>query len=196
MRVFVAIDIDEATRAQMAPARDAIARVIGAAAAPPRVAWVAENAAHVTLRFIGETPDHEVAAIQHALAPRFGIAPFEVEWHALGTFPGGRQPRVLWIGPTRGGEALQQLATAVNERLNAIVGPPEARPFRPHLTLGRVKDPGRGVDWRGGLDAAGWSPTRTTIDHVTLYASRLSPKGPTYTAVSQSFLVPPVPGPR
>jgi 2'-5' RNA ligase len=196
VRLFVAIDIDEQTRAQLAPAREAIARVIETAAKPPRVTWLRDDAAHVTLRFIGETADARVAAIQETLAPRVAIAPFEVEWQTLGTFPAGRHPRVVWVGPARGGDALQHLAAAVNERLVAVIGPPEPRPFSPHLTLGRIKQEGRGVDWRRALDAVCWPPTVTTIDHVTLYASRLSPKGATYTAVSQSFLASSASGPR
>ena len=188
MRLFVAIDIDEQTRAQLAQARESIARIVSSGPQPPRITWVREEAAHVTLRFIGETPDAQVSAIQDALAPRFPLAPFEVEWHTLGTFPAGRHPRVVWVGPTRGAETLQHLAAEVNDRLRAVVGPPESRPFSPHVTLGRIKEPGRGADWRKSLETTEWRPTVTTVDHVTLYASRLSPKGATYTAVSQSFL--------
>lgn len=190
MRLFVAVDLDDQTRAQLAAARDAIRDAIEQAPVPPRVTWVKDEAAHVTVRFIGEVADAAAPAVQAAVARGFGIPPFDVRWQSLGTFPGGRRPRVLWLGP--GGaeaiDAMRRLAREVNERLEPLVGPAESRPFTPHVTIGRVKDPGRGVAWAQAMARVVWTPTTTYVDHVTLYVSRLSPKGPTYTALRRAPL--------
>ena len=183
MRLFIAIDIDDATRAQLGAARDAIQAVVDEARTPARVTWVKPEVAHVTVRFIGETPDHTLQAIQDALGT-VTVAPVDVRWERIGTFGGMRHPRVIWVAPANETPALTHLAEQINAELDPIVGPGEARPFKPHVTLGRVKDPGRGVDWERALAAVQFTPTVTRVDHVTLYQSRLSPKGPTYTALS------------
>jgi 2'-5' RNA ligase len=183
MRLFIAFDIDAATRAQLTSVREAIERVISAAASPPRVTWVKSEAAHVTLRFIGETPPQTLEAVQQALGG-MAVEPFEVRWDAVGTFGGTRHPRVIWISPGSGIEQCRELVGRLDVALEALVGPGESRPFVPHLTLGRVRAPGRRVDWARALAAVRWEPTVTLVDQIVLYQSQLSPKGPTYTALS------------
>jgi RNA 2',3'-cyclic 3'-phosphodiesterase len=183
MRLFVAADIDEATRAQLPVVRDAMAAVLNTAQVPPRVTWVSAEAAHVTLRFIGETHEEAAKAIEQALLAAMDVQPFAVRWERLGTFGGTRNPRVIWVAPTSGIDEFARLAQRINDRLDPLIGPGEKRPFAPHLTIGRVRDVGKRVDWPGALTRATFSPTTTHVDHITLYQSRLSPKGPTYTAL-------------
>jgi 2'-5' RNA ligase len=184
VRLFVAVDVDDRTRALMAGARDAIQSVLSTAGVAPRVTWVKEEAAHVTLRFIGEISEDTLDPIKRALGKRHHIAPFDIEWDHVGTFPAGRHPRVIWIGPSANVGAMTALAADINSRLEPIVGAGESRPFNAHITLGRVKDPGRSVDWPRALAAVRWTPTVTRVDHVTLYSSRTSPKGAIYTALA------------
>jgi RNA 2',3'-cyclic 3'-phosphodiesterase len=188
MRLFVAADVSDKTRTALKSVRESISTRIATARTPPRVTWVKDEAAHVTLRFIGHVPDEVGAEIAAALARPFDLAPFRVHWETIGTFPGGRSPRVVWMGATDGGEKLSALATLVTERLQPIVGPGEDRVFKPHLTIGRIKDPGRQVDWPRIVLEARPAPTTTRVDHVTLYQSRLSPKGPTYSALLRTPL--------
>ena len=150
---------------------------------PPRITWVAPGAAHVTLRFLGHVPDDMLSTIQGALTA-IRVAPFEVRWETVGTFGGLRNPRVIWVAPTLGTDQLKSLAEQVNTQLDPVVGPGESRPFKPHLTFGRVREAGRRVDWAQALAAVRWTPTVSLVDRIVLYESRLSPKGPTYTALS------------
>jgi 2'-5' RNA ligase len=183
MRLFVAVDIDDGTRAQLEAARTAIQAVISEAPTPARVTWTRSEIAHVTVRFIGETPEHALTTIQEALAT-VTIAPFDVTWETVGTFGGTRHPRVIWVAPTIGLDALTRLAAHVNAQLDPVIGPGDARPFKPHLTLGRIREAGRGVEWPRALAGVRFTPSSTRVDHVTLYQSRLSPNGPTYTSLS------------
>jgi 2'-5' RNA ligase len=189
MRLFVAADIDEETRAQVAPVREAIQHALDRAAVVPRVAWVKDEAAHVTLRFIGEVSDAIGESVQQALREPLPRDAFEVQWDRVGTFPGGRNPRVVWVGCSRGGDDLEALAMAVNARLAPIVGPGESRPFKAHLTIGRVKKPGKGADWTQAIGAVSFRPTVTRVDHATLYLSKTSPTGPIYTALRRTNFV-------
>ena len=183
VRLFVAVDVDAATRAQLGVARRAIEDGLNDAPVPPRVTWVKDQLAHVTLRFVGYVASERVLTIQHALEA-VAFAPFEVTWASVGTFGGRRTPRVIWIAPSVGAQALRAVAQQVNACLDPVLGPGEARPFAPHFTIARIRDAGKGVDWSRALATVRFSPTVSRIDHVTLYQSHLSPKGPTYTALS------------
>ena len=182
MRLFVAVDIDDRTRGQLGAARDAIQGVISHARVPARVTWVRDESAHVTLRFIGEVADAMLPRIHKALR-RLTVTPFDVTWDTVGTFGGIRRPRVIWVGPAEVSDAFHAIDQRVNARLDPILGPAPPREFKPHVTLGRIKVPGKGVDWETAL-AFEFPPCVTRVDHVTLYQSRLSSKGPTYTSLS------------
>jgi 2'-5' RNA ligase len=186
MRLFVAADVGDRAKAHIRAIREQLIPALAASRRAPRVTWVKEDAAHVTLRFIGEVSDDCAAQIETALSPDFAVGPFEVRWDCVGTFPGGRSPRVLWIGAS-GDEKLAELAELVEARLLAIVGPGESRPFKAHLTVGRIKEPGRFV-WAEAISRLPFEPSVTRVDHVTLYRSRLSPKGPTYTEMLRTPL--------
>lgn len=182
MRLFVAIDVAASARAQLRDVRSALERRLAAARGAPRVTWVADDAAHVTVRFIGEVPDATADLVRAALAAPFAQPPYDLVFSGIATFPNSRRPRVVWIGAIHGQEQTARLASAVHERLAPIVGQGEERAFRAHLTVARVKEPAP-FDWDGALASVAPSRTASRIDHVTLYQSRTSPKGPTYTAL-------------
>jgi 2'-5' RNA ligase len=192
VRLFVAADISDNTRAALQRVQASIAASVATATVLPRITWVQPSAAHITLRFIGEVDDETTRAATAALAAPLDLAPFEVAWVDIGVFPPGRAglraPRTIWMGAAAGGEALGTLSSVIDARLEPVVGAAEARPYSPHLTVGRVRLPGRGVSWAAVLEAARPDVTRSFVDRVTLYASRLSSRGPTYTAIGQAAL--------
>ena len=183
MRLFVAIDVSGETRAQVREVRHTLERQLAAVARPPRVTWVADAAAHVTIRFIGEVSDTTAEAIRAALSLPIAVEPYDLVFSGAGTFPNNRRPRVVWLGAGAGQEQTARVAAAVNERLDPILGRGEDRPFRAHLTVGRVKEPVP-FDWEAALSTIARGSTVSHIDHVTLYRSTTAPEGPTYTALS------------
>ena len=106
-------------------------------------------------------------------------------------FPPRGAPRVIWLGSAGEMTPLQHLAARVHDRVDAIVGAGESKPFRPHVTLARVKDPGRRVDWAGALGAITVVRTITHVDSVTLYESHTGPRGSTYTVRMRTPLTAP-----
>lgn len=181
MRLFVAADLSPDTRRAFRRVREQLEPRLAAARMPPRLVWVADEAAHVTLRFIGHVREEQAARLESALAAPIERRPFDLRWHTLGTFPSGRSPRVVWLGTSDDMTAIQDVAAIVNRRLDAIVGAGDERPYTPHVTLARVKDPGRGVEWPKTLAAVAVEPTVSRVDHVTLYESRVTSRGSTYT---------------
>jgi 2'-5' RNA ligase len=182
MRLFVAIDVGDAVRAEASRVIKVISDKIEAVKTPPKITWVKPTALHVTLRFIGEVDEAAVADLQTRLAPPMAMAPFEVEWRGVGAFPSTRHPRALWLGVVAGGAQLGELEAEVSRRLMGTIDP-EPRPLLPHLTLGRIKMTGAGVDWPKVLQAVDVRGARSVVDRVTLYRSVLSHRGPNYTGL-------------
>jgi 2'-5' RNA ligase len=181
MRLFVAVDLDDHTRARVGRVIETLRSEMERARSPARISWTAPDRLHLTLQFIGEVSDavsHEISA---RLRPAFARPSFEMHFDRLGTFPRSGRPRVVWLGIERGADALGALQTEVADRLSDVAFRRESRAFSPHLTLARFKDGGTRADGEriAGVPLA--PAAGCTIDHVTLYHSRLSPRGATYT---------------
>jgi len=192
--LFVAAHLSPETRTALRAAQESLAHAVAAARVPPRITWANPDIAHVTLRFIGEVPEPLAALLGAALTDPFELPAFETVWSTIGVFPAGRagarSPKTIWLGVTSGAADIEKLAHLVDLRVAPIVGSGEDRAFAAHLTLGRVRDPGRGVDWPAALAAAAPPSTASRIERVTLYRSQLSPRGPTYTALCDTVLGP------
>ncbi|MDQ7841626.1 MAG: RNA 2',3'-cyclic phosphodiesterase [bacterium] len=176
-RTFIAIELSDESRRLVAE----LAERLRAAGATLR--WMKPENLHYTLSFLGEIPAAQVARAVVATRSAVGrTMPFPVSIGGLGAFPGLERPQVIWVGCTEGSEALGRLSGEVKAALDRERLPSDPKPFRPHLTLGRVKD---NRQWgelvravRSHRDAAiGVEWVRT----VTVMESRLTPDGPVYT---------------
>jgi len=190
VRVFVAVDVGDAVRREVTRVVTTLTGKLEAAKIPPRVVWVKPAALHVTVRFLGELDQTEVARIQALLAPPIAMAPFELEWRGVGTFPNNKHPRALWLGVINGAAPLAHLEAEVSRRLaqDRAVELDE-RALLPHLTIGRVKMAGSGVDWPKLLQSVEVKRTASMVDRVTLYRSELSSRGPNYTGLVSASLI-------
>ena len=194
MRLFVALDIDDAIRTRIARFLDGVREFA------PDARWARPEALHVTLKFVGEKPEDDVGKITRALAPLAADA-FELRFRGYGFFPGARAPRVFWIG-SEGGSKLTSLAAAVDGILAQLGMPKEEHAFNAHLTLARGGR-GSGAPHKQEGDA----PNRTfqrlqeklaalpspefgtmTAREFFLYQSQLSPRGSKYTKLERFAL--------
>ena len=101
------------------------------------IRWTRLDNLHLTVEFFGATEPARIPQLESALAAAAArAAPFALRWGGWGTFGPPRQPRVLWLGTHAPG--LADLHEAVAAELRAAGRSPEARPFAPHLTLGRI----------------------------------------------------------
>ena len=189
MRLFIGVDVGQAVRDEVGRVSQLIGDAIAAVKNPPRVTWVASEAVHLNLRFIGEVDEERAQQLARAFSDPIDQTPFDVEWRGLGAFPSPKRPRVLWIGVASGAPALGALEAEVSRRVDRSMGL-EPEPFRPHVTLGRVRTPGAGVNWLKLLQSIDVRGVRSRIDRVTLYHSALSPKGPHYTEIAHAALDP------
>ncbi len=187
MRLFVAAELDDTVKRGVAPV-EATLREAADADGRRTVSWVAPQNLHFTLQFIGDADAATAERIVRHLTQPLDVSPFQVAIAGVGTFPPSGPPRVIWLGVSEGGPQLGALARAVNQRLDAIGLPREDRPFRAHLTIGRVKGP-VGLRLREALAALREVAVgRCTIARVALFESRLSPRGSIYSVVAASPL--------
>jgi len=189
VRVFVAVDVGDAVRREAARVVSALQIKLEAAKTPPKVVWVKPAALHVTIRFLGEVEPAEVERIMPLLAPPVPLAPFDVQWRGIGTFPNNRNPRALWLGVTNGAAQLAAVEAETSRRLAGAAVELADRALLPHLTLGRVKMAGAGIDWPKILQSAEVKNATSLIDRVTLYQSTLSQYGPHYTELVSAPLI-------
>ena len=182
IRAFIAVDLPD-------DARDTLGQV-GAALAgrTPRgaVKWVRPELMHLTLRFLGDTPVDRLPAIVAALdATAAAHAPFTLHLTDVGCFPSPRQPRVVWVGLGGDEKALPALKATLDTALVPLGWPPDDKPFRAHLTLGRVREgaDARGVDWSTPVP-----PRAIPVAALHLIESQLRPEGAVYTVRHSSGL--------
>ena len=189
MRVFVAVDIGDAVRREAARVISALAMKLETAKAPPKVAWVKPAALHVTIKFLGEVAPDDVERLKPLLAPPIAVAPFDIAWRGIGTFPNNRHPRALWLGVINGAAQLAAIEAEISRRVAGVAVDLDDRALLPHLTLGRVKMAGAGVDWPKALQACEVRNAISRVEKVSLYQSQLSQHGPHYTELASAPLV-------
>jgi RNA 2',3'-cyclic 3'-phosphodiesterase len=142
MRLFLALPLKEEVRAALAAGVEELHRGPASCPAPcpAKVGWVAPGAMHLTLKFLGETDEAKADVLLSALRPVCAaLAPPAFAVTGAGTFPPRGRPRVVWAGVEPADGALTALAAAVEEASAGLGWERETRPFRPHLTLGRVR---------------------------------------------------------
>lgn len=185
IRAFIAVHLPEAVTAALHQINQKLASQM-----PPRtVRWVTPERMHLTLRFLGDTVVSRLPALYEELdrtAARH--APLTLQLQELGCFPNRRRPRVIWVGLQGRGDAwrrLQNLKQEIDESLVPLGWELEDRPFRAHLTLGRVKDGRRLRDVRWGAEV---EKLDVPVTAVHLIESQLRPDGPIYTVRHSSEL--------
>jgi len=189
-RLFVAVPVADEIR-------EAVGRLMEEVAGGPidtraygQPRWVSVDGLHITLRFLGATPDDRQPDLARAMErATAGIAPFEISLSGAGAFPHAERPRVLWIGIVEGAGALQDLADRVAGELEPLGWPREDKPFAAHLTLART-DGVPGAAERGArlAEVAADVQLRWQADRVIVYKSLLGHGPAHYQAVAESRL--------
>jgi 2'-5' RNA ligase len=137
MRLFAALPIAE-------PARGEIAKLLTRLRErgwPLRL--VHDHGLHLTMKFFGEVPAGRLEVIEEAVRGAVhGTGTLSLQLGAVGAFPDSRKPRILWLG-LESPPALELLQDRLERRAEAIGFPPEGKPFRPHVTLARVREGNR-----------------------------------------------------
>lgn len=183
VRLFIACEVPDDARAAIGAVIETLRGRSGTA-----VRWIRAEGVHVTLKFLGEVPVKKLPAIKLAVQEAVvGHSPFELEFSNIGTFGGREGLRIMWVGIAGDVLRLEALVRAVNAALAVVGFEPERRPFRPHLTLGRVRDeiPTR---QRAEIEVAvgkmSVPPTTWRTTQVSLMRSRITAQGASYEVIA------------
>jgi RNA 2',3'-cyclic 3'-phosphodiesterase len=184
LRTFIAVEISAAVRAKA----EELIKILHTPRAD--VKWVEPHNLHLTLQFLGDVPENQIAdvctAVKRSVAE---IEPFELEIGGTGAFPNPGKPRTLWIGAKEGSERMADLHDHIALSLADLGFADEERRFQTHLTIGRVKSP-KNVSLLGPLlrQHADFIAGKTTVDRATVFSSRLERGGPIYDKLATAEL--------
>jgi 2'-5' RNA ligase len=173
LRLFVALDLP-------APAREALAAFRAEVADPAIWRPVPDEALHLTLAFLGHRPEADVERVAEVLQAAPANAPRLTLGRALGLPM--RRPRVLTAAIVDHDDTLADLQAWVSRELAARdLYQPEAREFRPHATVARLRPDARVA----GGKLPGPAPVTFYGEALTLYESRLRRDGARYEPLAR-----------
>ena len=153
------------------------------------VKWTDPYGIHLTLKFLGNISPDRISEITVVMADAAGDTPaFYLEAGEPGAFPNLKRVQVIWVGIGGDTASVGKLQRNLEERLAPLGFPPETRPFRPHLTVARVRDQASAAErYRlGELIAASrlTAPCSFRVANICLMKSQLTREGAVYSRIS------------
>lgn len=188
LRLFFAVPVPAEARKRVGALIERVQSGVGDGTA--RIRWVRVEGLHLTLRFLGPTPEAMVAPLRVSSdAIAGGAPPFQVQLSGGGAFPSLARPRSLWIGVHDGAERLASLADALTGAAGSCGLVLDTRPFAAHLTIGRTDGVRLGsVAARALEHAADGLDVRFTADRIVLFRSILGGGPARYEALHEAML--------
>ncbi|MDT7041082.1 RNA 2',3'-cyclic phosphodiesterase [Candidatus Nitronereus thalassa] len=179
LRTFLAIDLPSSLHLAIEQKQNQLKSVL------PGINWVKSDNLHITLKFLGDTPESQIDDLRQIVEQAVkGTLSFVLTLRGFGAFPDKRAPRTLWTGIESEENVLEHLAAQVEAAVVSLGFPEEGKPFRPHLTLARIKkdhrELGQAIE-KAGVLADPFIFGRLLVEQVTLFQSDLRPTGSVYT---------------
>ncbi len=151
------------------------------------IRWTTPNSWHVTLVFLGDVDAQQVVDICRASEKAARqVDPFFWSLRSIGAFPNSNHPQVIWLGVDDFDQGMKKLNAELNLALEPIGFPPEGRPFRPHVTVGRVH---RGANVSHSMksilaEPPPWDGVTEQSDKLQIVSSDMSRGAPSYTVMA------------
>ena len=176
VRAFIAIELSEAVRLAIREFIDEF-RKCGV-----RASWVKPENLHLTLRFLGDVDEATLAGLGNSLARAYrGTEPFCLEVAGAGCFPNPRRPSVLWVGVPDAPEALWTVQGIAEAAARECGLKAEAKTYKPHITVARIRDSRGGESFSKRLDEAhAFRAGEFSVQSMSLFSSTLTPTGAIY----------------
>mgnify|MGYP000654450694 CR=1 FL=1 len=181
MRLFVSVDLPPSLTEAVAEVQAPLREAAGLTLTDPAQA-------HVSLKFLGETPRSRVGRIRSAIEATLdevALDPFEATFAGVGAFPSPEYIRVVWLGVTDGGDELTRLHESIEDRLVSQGFDPEDHEFTPHVTLARMNHAASKALVQQYLEEQDPSAGTTTVEEIRLTESERGEGGPVYSTVER-----------
>lgn len=181
MRLFLAVELSAGVREGVAAFQRELEPRLGS------VRWVPPENLHLTVRFIGEEGAEVAEGLSRTLPERLeNVPPCTVGFRGFGCFPNPKRARILWVGVDPVPEELRRVHALCETTVTELGVEPETRPFRPHLTIGRVKRRGRHRTLEESVPAfSDRSFGELPVSEVVLFESLLSSEGARHTTLER-----------
>lgn len=178
IRAFLAIEPSEEVLAAIARLQEKIKREVSG-----RISWTQPHGNHLTLKFFGNIDSNDVESICGAARMQAADAPpILLKIEKTGVFPDLRRPRIIWVGTAGESNKLALLQNKLETSFAELGFPREDRPFRAHLTLGRIRDAQAGTGISKVIEKhSDFSAGEFQATELILFQSNLTPHGATYT---------------
>lgn len=158
----------------------------------PDVRWTKYGNIHLTLKFLGDIEPSKVDKISISIQ---NIAneffPFTMSLAGIGAFPNSRKPSIIWVGVEEGSEKIVQIADHIESSMEKLGFAREKRPFRPHLTIGRIRELKHPAVMAKSLENNEIGEIgKFKVEKLSFIKSQLDPSGSIYTTLSEALLKP------
>jgi len=183
-RAFVAIELPEKIK------RDIRKLQLAFASNGLDIRWVKAVNMHLTIKFLGDIEPPDVEAVGRVLSKTAASCPiFNLVPRGVGVFPNIRRPGIIWTGIAGQTDALGAVHKSVNGGLNDIGFEADKRPYRGHLTLGRIKTRMNQSRLVTALRThQGFVSETFPVERLVMFKSELHPAGPVYTKLYEISL--------
>jgi RNA 2',3'-cyclic 3'-phosphodiesterase len=189
VRSFIAVEVPLKTKQELSNLQEGLKQACGHC--PAR--WVAPDAIHLTLKFMGDVPVPKLDLVKRSILQAVaGVDSFDLVLAGLGAFPSLENPNLVWVGLSGEVENLFNIQKRLEHLLAGQGFSPENRPFSPHLTLARVRGEATAADRKRLGQAIGSMACKTDngipVHQVSLIKSQLAQAGPIYTIIFSATL--------
>ena len=185
-RVFCAIELDAEVQSRIQKHIERLRTSVPES----RPGWNRSENIHLTIKFFGNVISSEVKRISSAASRTVSdFSSFKISIGETGVFPNSRHPRVLWIGVEDPTGRLSELQELFEKECAVEKFAKEDRPFRPHLTIARIRKPEGAGRLAEANSAFGFKAVELTVNELVVFRSELSSKGSKYTALSRHRMI-------
>ncbi len=180
MRIFIAFPLEDSVTRRLGEIVTDFERNGGP------VKWVEPKNMHLTARFLGETPDNQLDQLIKVVTTAGGKGTvIRTVIQQIGGFPNLHRPRVIWAGMDNEVNKLVPIAVEIERYVQQLGFPAENKPFKPHLTLGRVREGAKIGNSLDFLMRYQLTPIPVQFDRLALIKSTLTPRGPIYDTLHE-----------
>ncbi len=182
-RIFVAVEISEKARAKAAEYISNLKSEFS----DVKVGWDKPEKLHLTLKFLGDTDEVQLEKLKEICAVISSeITNFKLQITKTGVFPSPRNARILWLGVEGDVEKMQKINSILEAECEKIGFKKEKRDYKPHLTIGRIREPQKAKKLALTHLENDFEPVELEVSELVIIESKLQPSGSIYSKVQSS----------